>query len=115
MIIEGLGHCDAGEIIEVGAGTAQHIIGAGMAEEHLAENESAAEKPTTVRIENPQNRDPQPKRIAPAPTKEQLRRGKAAQRGKAEDAPKTDGAGDGSGQQDAGDAGKSAGGEEAKA
>jgi hypothetical protein len=100
IIVQGLGHCDAGEILEVGSATAQHLIGMGLAEEHVPDGESPSDPPRNIRIETPQNRDPQPKRIAPAPSKKQLERGKknkavADDSGDGSDAGKQDAGGNG--------------------
>jgi hypothetical protein len=63
-------HAEAGEVHDVAKPLAARLIGEGSAEPHVAPGEKPGSDPTSVnRMESPTDRDPQSRRVAPAPPK----------------------------------------------
>lgn len=62
-------HADAGSVHEVGRALANRLIGEGSAEHDLEEGEDPEVATSVTRMEQPGNRDPEPKQVKPAPPK----------------------------------------------
>lgn len=63
-------HAEAGEVHDVARPLAARLIGEGSAEPHVAPGEKPEAGATSVnRMESPTNRDPQSRKVAPAPPK----------------------------------------------
>ena len=60
-------HAEVGSIHDVPGHLAIDLIGTGSAVHHVEEGENPPGPPTTVRMENPDHRDPKPSRVAPKP------------------------------------------------
>jgi hypothetical protein len=63
-------HAEAGEVHDVPNALAHRLIGEGSAAHHLMPGQKSPAGPTSVnRMDSPSNRDPESRRVAPAPPK----------------------------------------------